>query len=198
MLLLSLLVACSDGPFAAPPGSELQLSSSSYTLTWNADFYFEDGLGYVYAEQVQVVGTDRYGRSAGLPSIEVEVQSHWPGVYILPEGAVKTVSDFEEACSNKGSISDQETAELCDTFYSDASGSQYYEVSGEYLLADESAGDVSFRPNFLRGITDSRGTVPFYLFFDSLPGASTDFPITFNIGVDTDLILISTVAASEA
>lgn len=197
MLLLSLLVACSDGPFAAPPSSEIQLSTSSYTFTWNSDFYFEDGLGYVYAEQAQVSGEDRYGRSVGLPSIEVEVQSHWPGVYILPEGAVKTVSDFEEACANKGSISDQETAELCDTFYSDESGSQYYEVSGEYLLADEGEGDVTFRPNFLRGVTDSRGIVPFYLFFDSLPGGDTDFSITFNIGVDTDLILISTVNPSE-
>lgn len=188
MFLLSLMFGCTTGPFAAPPDATLQLMTSSYTFTWNPDFYFEDGLGYVYAEQALVVGDDRYNRQVGLPNIEVEIQSHWPGVYILPEGAVKTVSDFEELCANPGSISDEETAELCDEFYSSEDNSSFYEVSGEYLLAD---GEESFRPNFMRGVTDTRGVVPFYLFFDSFPGADSDFSVTFNIGVDTDLIVVS-------
>jgi hypothetical protein len=165
-------------------------------MTWGSDFYFEDGFGYVYAEQVGVVGEDRYARKVGLPSIEVEITSHWPGVYLLPEGAVKTVSDYEDACV-AGGVTDEDEAALCDTFFSDAEGSQYYEVSGEYLLADDSDGGTSFRPNFLRGVTDSRGLVPFYIFFDSLPGGGSDFTIDFSIGVDATQIVVSCVEAGE-
>ncbi len=196
MFLLSLMFACTTGPFEAPPDASLQLWTSSYTFTWNPDFYFEDGLGYVYGEQVLVVGEDRYGRQTGLPNIEVAIQSHWQGVYLLPEGAVKTVSDFEELCADPGSISDEETAQLCEEFYAGEDNSQFYEVSGEYLLADGE--DASFRPNFMTGVTDNRGVVPFYLFFDSFPGADSDFSIGFNIGVDSDLIVVSCVDAEGA
>lgn len=196
-MVLIALIACGTGPFEAPPGSAVAAGTEGFTFTWNPDLYFEDGLGYVYADSAYVEGTDQFGRATALSSIVVDITSHWPGAYLLPDSAVKTVTDFTSECAD-GTITDDGDAQICEGFLAaSAGGDVYYEISGEYALADASDGDLSFRPNFLRGVTDTRGLVEFFLFFDSVPGPDSEFSIEYDIGVDTSSEVVSTLAVES-
>ena len=197
-MVLIALVACGTGPFEAPPGAVVTAGTGGFEFSWNPDLYFEDGLGYVYADSAYVEGIDQYGRASPLPNTVVDITSHWPGTYLLPDSAVKTVTDFTAEC-NDGTITDEDDAKLCEGFLAaGAEGDVYYEISGEYALADAGDGELSFRPNFLRGVTDTRGLVEFYLFFDSVPGSDSEFAIEYDIGVDFTSEIVSTAAVLEA
>lgn len=191
MLVLALL-ACSTGPFEAPPGATVTAGTGGFTLQWNADLFFEDGFGYVFADSATVIGVDQFDRSTPLPNMVVDITSHWPGTYLLPASAIKTVTDFSDPCRN-GEITDEDDALVCEGFIAaEGEGDVYYEISGEYSLAVSEDGEPSFRPNFLRGVTDTRGIVEFYVFFDSVPGGDSEFSIEYDIGVDIDSEIVST------
>jgi hypothetical protein len=192
MLLLLGLMACGTGPFDAPPDSSVTAMAESYTFSWTVDLAFEDGYGYVFKDQVVVTAADQFERDVGVPNVVVDISSHWPGTYLLPESAVKRVTDFDDACT-AGEITSADDQQLCDVFDAEsADGQSYYEISGEYALAVGGDGEGEFRPNFLRGVTDNRGIVDYYLFFDSTPGAGSEFAIIYDIGVDATSLIVST------
>jgi hypothetical protein len=190
MVLLFGVLACAEGPYQAPYDSTIHSSIESLTYVSNAAISEEDGFGPVVHFVTTVTRPDRFGRDLPLEDVEVNIFSYWPGAYILPEKAVKTVDDFLAAC--EAGQGDDEYQELCDLFKLDG-GNDYYELTGEYALAvDDSAGDPGFRPNYLRGVTDTTGAVEWYLFLDSTPGADTDFGIEMSTNADITTTIVST------
>lgn len=196
MVFLLALVACSEGPFDAPSDAKVASTVESLTVTYNASIApTEDGYGLLFHNQAHVTQADRFGRTVGLENIAVDIYSYWSGAYILPQKAVKTVDDFATACAE--GAGDEEYQELCDVFLSE-DGNQYFEITGEYELANDSGDDPGFRPNYLRGVTDNTGTVDYYIFLDSTPGAGTDFGIEMSISADYTSLIVSTASAEGA
>lgn len=172
MLILLSLVACS-GPYGAPQGSRVTVFPEDFTASFGTAFYDEDGLGFVAYCEAYVEGPNDFEETVPINNVEVVAQSQWPGVYLLPEDAVNSVSTLEDGCAEDPS------GEGCDVFIDTDSG-EYYEITGEYAYDD------TLRPNLMYATTNNRGVVPFFLFFDSLPYSTsdTDFMITYSIQVD--------------
>lgn len=183
MLVLLSLVACS-GPYGAPYGSTVQISPESVVAQFGPGYYDEDGLGAVSYVEAAVLGEDSAGRATPLNQIEVVITSDWPGAYIVPSEAINEVDDLSIACEEDSS------AEGCDVFQDNSSGN-YYEVTGEYAYVD------SLRPNTLYGETDSRGVVPFYVFFDSLPYSEADTSFAINASIAYTSATLSVVVQAE-
>ncbi len=183
--------ACSEGPFDPPYDATIGSSTEGLTVIYNAAVAEEDGYGLVYHNQAIVKHEDEYGRNLPLENIVVEIYSYWSGTYLLPEKAVTKVDDYLTECSEGNG--DEEFQALCDVFLNDADN-QYYELTGKFLLASDTGDPATYRPNYLRGVTDNRGIVDFYLFLDSTPGGGTDFGIEMSTSVDQTVLIVSSAS----
>lgn len=186
MLIVASLLACT-GPYGAPYGSTLTVNPEAFTISYGTLFYDDDGFGLVSYAEVAVEGPDSAtGDTVPLNNVEVVGESSWPGVYLLPEDAVNTVSSLSETCEANPD------AEGCDVFFDDATAT-YYEVTYEYEYVDE------LRPNLMYASTNNRGVLPFFLFFDSVPASTADisFDISFSIQVDSFPVEVVVKAVDE-
>lgn len=183
MLVLLSLVACS-GPYGAPYGSTVQINPESVVAQFGLAFYDEDGFGAVSYVEAAVFGDNNVGVTAPLQSVAVVITSDWPGAYIVPSEAINQIDDLATACDEDAS------AEGCGVFEDNTSGN-YYEVTGEYAYVD------TLRPNTLYGETDARGVVPFYVFFDSLPYATSDTSFAINASISYNSATMSVVVQAE-
>ena len=169
---LLLTIGCAPGPIGAEAGSTITINE-----TFEDGIYMEaeyavpgDGIGLLLLQEAVVV--DPEGLAAN--GIQVEVISGFSGAYVVAEGAVKLITDYEANCD----LSEEDCAA-----WFDVQNEQYVEFSGEY----ETVGD--FRPGYMSGVTNARGVMPFYVFIDSQP-LDADFeplPISVyaSIGVAT-------------
>jgi hypothetical protein len=185
MLSLSLLtlVACVTEPVGAPYGAQVVVPDSPTYALEAAYATAGDGAGQLYFGTIMVLGPAQFGGGATdvpLNNIRVNLVSNWTGAYLVPEGAVKSVNDLDEACEGGAS-----TDESCAAWY-DTEGERYFELSGEYEAVDD------IRPTYLQAVTDNRGLLNFYVFVDSAPsdsdGTSMPFSVYVDIGVDSDSI----------
>lgn len=191
MVLLFGLFACSEGPFDPPYDATIGSTTEGLTIVYNETVSSEDGFGLVYHNQAVVKHEDEYGRNIPLENIAVDVYSYWGGTYLLPAEAVSKVENFQTVCSEGGG--DEKFQEMCAVLLADPD-QQFYELTGYYPLAvdsDTGEDDNSYRPNYFRGTTDTRGIVDFYLFIDSTPGASTDFGVEMSISSDQAVLIVS-------
>lgn len=170
-LLLLALTGCSPGPLIAP-------FESSVGVPEDVEFSYDqgyvnpgDGVGGLFFGRANVTGPD------GLPlnGVKVEVMSGWTGAYLIPEGAVTIIDDYEEACVGTGAD------DPCHAYF-DVEGQTYVEFAGDF----EDIGD--FRPTYMSGATDEHGNLPIYVFVDSIPitsdGEGAPIPIYVDILVD--------------
>ena len=117
-------------------------------------------------------------------NIEVQIVTAWLGAYLLPEEAVPEVTEFAEACED-------DFTDDCKIFFG-KNGESYAELSAVYNYLDD------MRPNVMLGATNSRGILPYYIFFDSLPSAGGGFDVQFSIGVDNGRIPVVVIDTSVA
>lgn len=195
MVLLFGLFACSEGPFDPPYDATIGSTTEGLTIVYTSTFADEDGVGAIYHNQAVVKHDDEYGRNIPLENIAVDVYSYWPGTYILPAEAISKVETFQEACA--AGEGDEKFQEMCAVLLSDPDA-LYLELTGYYPLAvdsDTGADNNSYRPNYLRGATDNRGILDFYLFIDSTPGGGTDFGVEMSISSDQAVMIVSTATA---
>lgn len=197
-----LLTGCANGFYAAPFGSQFTMDSD-IMLAPSEAYYFMDSIGSLVITQASVM--DDQGLNL-MPGIQVEIATSWPGLYLLPESAVKMV-DYPEP--GEGVTSPEEAQALCDTdddgyidedaedwcsWWWDTESGQYYEFGTDYASTD-----TNYRPNYLITGSDDRGLVRFYVYIDSMPaeqdedGAVTwgEAQIWGSIGVSSDTMNVS-------
>lgn len=169
---LLLTLACAPGPLGAEYGSEVTLLDPTLDHIYVGAEYAVpgDGIGLLLFQEAMVVDPE------GLASngVQVEIISGWSGAYVVSEGAVKLMTDFEADC---------DPTELACAVWFDVQGEQYVEFAGEYESVEE------FRPTYMSGVTNARGLMPFYVFIDSVPFdeelAPTAISLYASIGVST-------------
>lgn len=176
MVLFLLATGCASGPYAAPTGSTVTHLTEGQGLVLDAaSVPAGDGIGHLVLEQALVEIPSGEDMAPG-NNIQVEVVSGWAGAYLISEGAVKVVTEVEEACP------EGTDDPACDAWF-DAEGNAWYEFSGEYEDVDD------FRPTYLSGASDHRGVFSWYVFIDSVPldenGEPLVIPIYVSIGVDS-------------
>lgn len=176
-LLLALATGCDGGPYGAPYGAYLEVPGDQGLIFDMAYSDPSDGIGLLALEQVRVViDSEANDRTEPLNDIVVEITSGWADTYVVPAGAVTMVDSFAEACEGDASPE-------CGYWY-DSDSEQFVEFAGEY----EDLGGL--RPTYMSGVTNERGVLEFYVFFDSIPvdedGEVIPIPLYASIGVDTE------------
>lgn len=170
-LLLLALIGCSSEPVTAPFGSSVGVPDDIEFSFDNAYVAAGDGVGSMFFGRVNVVDPNGYP----LNNVRVEVFSGWTGAYLIPEGAVTIIDDYETDCVGTGED------DPCHAYF-DVEGEQYVEFSGDY----EDIGD--FRPTFMSAPTDEHGNLMVYVFVDTVPitsdGEGAPIPIYVDIAVD--------------
>lgn len=194
-LMWMVLAGCS-GPYSAPMDADFSYypADMQVLLTPNEPF---DGFGVLKKLALQVVGPDHRNDAAGtslpLSNVEVEIISSFDAAYLVPEGAVLTYTDFEEACgAGAGS-------EGCSAWF-DTESQSYVMFAGIDSLSDLSGSSTppGFGPTYMSGVTDERGILDFYLFVDALPEAGESFDIYMSIGATAATFMITNADDAEA
>lgn len=193
--LLSLGLGCLNGAIPAPASARIKVPGD-YTVGWSATYNDQhDQLGMILQGYLMVY--DANEDNMPLESIEVEMISGYPGVYLIPAEAVKLVgypeasvdptdqAAIEDVCTDaNGNF--KSDPEWC-AWYWDTDTQQFYEISGQYVATDS-----NYAPNYFVGRTNGRGLLEYYIYVDSLPvfgdGGAYSFgtvQVTTSIGVDT-------------
>jgi hypothetical protein len=192
-LLPFALIACGGGPWPAPATAIIE-EVEDYSIVPSSAHEAQDGLGTILMGDIMVV--DELTEMA-LDNIEVEILTGWPGVYVLPEGAIKLV-DYpappDDVLSGASGVSDYcdvdsdgaidgDAPEWCSWWW-DTDSAAFYEFGGDYAMTSE-----NYQPTYMIGSTDNRGICRFYLYVDSLPmneaGEFSSVDIWVSIGVDS-------------
>lgn len=185
-ILAILMISCADGYYQAPYYASLSMCDD-ITLGASTAFIDQDGTGMIVLADVMVVDSIN---EVPMDNIQVEVITGWPGVYVVPETAVKlvdypspgegvsSVDEVTEACDADGDGRiDADAGEWCSWWWE--SGVYYYQFGSDY--ADTSS---KYRPTYLIDGTDEHGILRFYLFIDSMPYSSSDTEVTSSSSVD--------------
>jgi hypothetical protein len=182
-LILAFATGCAPPPIAAEYLSTLVVpEGGSFTMD-SAYTTPGDGIGLLVENSVMVLDPD----DLPSPGIQVDVVSGWSGAYVIPEGAVRVVADYQVGCEG----SDDES---CQAFF-DAGNQQYVEFAGEYDEVED------FRPTYMSDTTDNRGFMTFYTFIDSVPTSEEDgtpesITVYVSIGVDDGTVTYSFAGGS--
>lgn len=188
---LVLMAGCMNAPLSAPFGS---------TVSWD-ETTAEFGLGdYCEESEPDFTGTMRLydvlvidDNDVPLGNIAVEIQVEGAGgVYVLPQEAIKTVdlpaadadvqsaADVRAACVDDNGNFDN-TNEWC-AWYWDEENQQFYQFGDDYADAG------GYAPTYFSGVTDQRGLMRVYVFYDCIV---SDTLIKASIGVDTEELTIT-------
>lgn len=177
-LFLALAAGCAPGPIGAEFGSDFNPIPAGGSFAMDSAYIAPgDGVGGLISQSLGVVDPD----GAPANGIQVEILSSWGGAYLVPEGAVHILTDYEDSCAGSDT-------ESCNAWF-DVEGQRFIEFGGGF----EEVAD--FRPTYMSGVTDNRGQLTFYMFVDSAPldsdGAATAFTVYVDIGVKNEIVEFS-------
>ncbi len=205
--------ACAGGPYQAPMGSVVSISSD-VNLAPSQAYILRDAIGSLIIADALV-----YDESTSVPlnNVEVQIRSGSSGVYVLPEASIKfadypsppdgveTWDDIQAACDTDGdNYIDNDADDWCSWWWNMESD-QYYQITGEY-----SSGDEMYAPNVMIGGTNGNGYLRFYIFVDQMPAEDEEgntyltdvsqvsdwyaVDVTVSIGVDDETFTIAVTA----
>jgi hypothetical protein len=157
--------------------STITIQSGSYGLTpaEGQPFYEIDGNGKLWYIEFAVLDEDLNPRNG----IEVDVNSMFEGLAVIPPTAVRTVdppelpdgvsnrSDIIEACTDEdGNFTNDE--EWC-AYYYDVDSGTFIDFGSDYAYID------GYAPTYAEIVTNSSGVARAYLFLDWIPTAGGEY-----------------------